>query len=300
MLRKVIFVALSLSAIGASSAMAQTPSLNANYGQINLSAGFQPDPFTVSVVAGGSISASNLGANCAGYVTDAPDYKLNYTAGSYPLIISALSDADTTIVINDPYGNWFCDDDSGEGLNPLVTFGSPLSGRYDIWIGTFSSGQGQSATLRISEIAASSVPANPVTSGPDISATPTYGSVALNTGFQPDPYVVNLLSGGNIDASTLGNGCRGFIARAPDFSLTYTAGTTFPLIISVAAGTDTTLVINDAHGNWVCDDDGGNAGLNPSVRFSVPQTGRYDIWVGTYGGTNTESAQLFISELTTQ
>ena len=33
---------------------------------------------------------------------------------------------------------------------------------------------------------------------------------------------------------------------------------------------NTTLVINDAQGNWVCDDDGGTNNLNPAINFANP------------------------------
>ena len=47
------------------------------------------------------------------------------------------------------------------------------------------------------------------------------------------------------------------------------------------------------------DDDGGN-GFNPSLSFGSPMSGRYEIWVGTYGSTDTARAQLHISELYSQ
>ena len=44
--------------------------------------------------------------------------RLNYRAGSYPLIISVASRSDTTLVVNGPDGSWYCDDDGGNyGLN---------------------------------------------------------------------------------------------------------------------------------------------------------------------------------------
>jgi hypothetical protein len=128
---------------------------------------------------------------------------------------------------------------------------------------------------------------------------PTYGTVALNGGFTPDPYVVNLQSGGNINASNLSSSCRGFIANAPDVRLNWRSGS-LPLIISVASGADTTLVVNGPDGSWYCDDDGGVNGLNPALRFNSPQSGQYDIWVGTYGNASLQPAQLHISELSSQ
>lgn len=134
----------------------------------------------------------------------------------------------------------------------------------------------------------------------DFNANPNYGTVNLNTGFTPDPQVVNLQSGGNLDARNIGGSCAGFITNAPDVRLNYTAGNTFPLIISVASAADTTLVINGPDGSWYCDDDSGVNGLNPAIRFNSPQTGRYEIWVGTYGNASLQAAQLNISEVGSQ
>ncbi|MEE2527324.1 peptidase S1 [Hyphobacterium sp. HN65] len=126
---------------------------------------------------------------------------------------------------------------------------------------------------------------------------PTYGGVTLSSGYTPDPYLVNLQSGGSINASqSIGGNCRGYVANAPDFRLQYRAGNILPLIISVSSSSDTTLVINAPDGRWYCDDDGGQ-GLNPSLRWNSPMSGQYDIYVGTYGSASYRNATLSISEL---
>lgn len=131
------------------------------------------------------------------------------------------------------------------------------------------------------------------------SLNPTYGTLNLSAGFQPDPQVVNLQSGGSINAQSLSSSCRGFIANAPDVRMNYNAGG-YQLFISVDASADTTLVVNGPDGRWYCDDDGGNSGLNPLIRFGTPQSGQYDIWVGTYGNASLQPAQLYISEIGTR
>jgi hypothetical protein len=131
-------------------------------------------------------------------------------------------------------------------------------------------------------------------------ANPNYGTHNLTTGFTPDPYVVPLRAGGNLAAQNLSSSCRGYITDAPDVRLNFQGGSNLPLIISVASGADTTLVVNGPDGQWYCDDDGGVNGMNPSVRFNSPQTGRYEVWVGTYSSGSTQPAQLNISELYSQ
>jgi hypothetical protein len=126
----------------------------------------------------------------------------------------------------------------------------------------------------------------------DRALDPTYGSVRLKAGFTPDPYQKDLVAGGNI-RTELG-GVKAFIAKAPDFKLYYEAGN-FALTVYAESKADTTLLIQLPDGTWVADDDsGGN--LNPLIRFDKPQSGRYDIWVGTFGG-KTAPAVLKITEL---
>lgn len=134
-------------------AVAQDVSADPNYGSIDLQPGFTPDPHLVSLRAGGNIDASDIsGASCSGYITNAPDFRLNWGGkGSLDLKLSVVSNSDTTLVVNGPNGEWYCDDDSGDETNPSLTLRS-ARGQYDIWIGTFSSGDTKPAVLSISEV----------------------------------------------------------------------------------------------------------------------------------------------------
>lgn len=144
-------------------------------------------------------------------------------------------------------------------------------------------------------IAAAAAPA----AAQDFDADPNFGAIDLASGFTPDPQVIEVRSGGSLNAQSLSPSCRGFISNAPDVRLNFDAGS-LPLIISVAARADTTLVVNGPDGSWYCDDDTGVNGLNPMVRFNNPQSGRYEIWVGTYANASLQPAQLHISELYSQ
>ena len=128
---------------------------------------------------------------------------------------------------------------------------------------------------------------------------PYVGTLTLNTGYTPDPQVINVEAGGELAATNAAGHCAGFISDRPDLRLQFTAGSR-PLILSVAATTDTTLVVNAPDGSWHCDDDGGVNGSNPAVRFDSPQSGRYEIWVGTYSSGATQRAQLQVSEVNSQ
>lgn len=149
---RLLIAAAACALAFAGAVSAQDYNADPNYGDITLAPGFTPDPHLVSLRAGGDLSATGAGSGCSGYITQAPDFRLNWSGkGSLNLKISVLSKADTTLVVNGPNGEWYCDDDTGEDNNPLVTLGSQ-AGRYEIWVGTYSSGDPQPAVLSISEL----------------------------------------------------------------------------------------------------------------------------------------------------
>ncbi|QFT83833.1 hypothetical protein FIU88_02490 [Halomonas sp. THAF12] len=130
----------------------------------------------------------------------------------------------------------------------------------------------------------------------DWQATPTYGTVNLNSGFQPDPHVTSLTAGGSRSASEAGPNCSGYVSGDPDLDLNYQAGQ-YTLSIYAEAQQDITLVVYDAAGNWHCNDDYSTAaGTNPGIKWNDPPSGNYNIWVGTYASGDLPQANLYVSE----
>lgn len=302
MLRAAFAAALLVSAVAApASAQSLRTGTNGTYGQVRLQAGFTPDPHSVSVQAGGTLDAA-VAANpaCTGMIAQRPDFTLRYRPGELPLYISATSDVDTTLVVRAPNGTWHCDDDSAGNLDPVVHFTAPANGRYQIWVGTFGDGSASSpAMLHISELRAGGANQEAAAEAPNPMLDPAFGTVALVSGYTPDPHTVQIAAGGGYEASQLpAAGCTGFIASAPDYRVNYTAGS-LPLIFSAASESDTTLVVNTPDGQWHCDDDSGE-GLNPSIRFNGPQSGQYDVWVGTYAAGALANSVLHVSEIGSQ
>ncbi|MGE0529777.1 MAG: hypothetical protein AB7G40_06225 [Hyphomonadaceae bacterium] len=294
-----VLAAAAAVTLVAAPAYAQRINSNAQgtFGQIQLRTGFTPDPHVVTVNAGGPIDVATVSDNCRGFIAERPSFTLRYRAGDeYPLYVGVVADEDTTLVVRGPNGQWMCDDDSGDDLNPVISWENPRSGRYQIWVGRFGTSELAPAQLFISEIAG---PADAVpTDLPDYTLNPNYGVIDLVSGFTPDPHTVTVTAGGEYNAYQI-PGCVGSISRAPDYRVNFTAGDAgLPLIFSAQSESDTTLVINDAGGNWVCDDDGGNTGLNPSITFANPVSGQYDIWVGSYAEGDYPQAVLHVSELT--
>ncbi len=118
------------------SATAQDIGAEPNSGTIELEANFPDDPAATEVLSGGSIDVSRVIEGCTGYISNEPDGRLSFTASpdpdAYPLYIYALSSGDTTLVINAPDGNWYCNDDGDEGLDPSIVFGPAMTGEYEI------------------------------------------------------------------------------------------------------------------------------------------------------------------------
>ncbi|WP_300545079.1 peptidase S1 [Maricaulis sp.] len=134
--------------------------------------------------------------------------------------------------------------------------------------------------------AITSIAATGVSIAQDWSQSPNFGSASLSAGFAPDPYNVDIVAGGSVDASNVG--CAGMIANAPDYRLHWSGG---QITIGATSGSDTTLVVNAPDGNWYCSDDAN--GFDPELVLNG--SGQYDIWVGTYGG-GTANARLYFTE----
>jgi uncharacterized protein YraI len=131
----------------------------------------------------------------------------------------------------------------------------------------------------------------------NFSLSPNYGSSTLASGFVPDPFTVGVTSGGSVNVAYLGGGCTGFATSAPDFSINYTSGA-FPTLRFYFIGNgDSTLIINAPSGSYFCNDDSFGT-LNPTIDFSAPSSGRYDIWVGSYAEGAFVSGTLYVTENT--
>ena len=146
-----VFLLAAAAVLLALPAQAQNVGGDPTFGDVRLTEGFTPDPHTVSLNAGGSVTPAPDG--CAyGSIAEDPDVDLYFTAdGSSTLYIWVDSSADTTLLINTAGGSWVCDDDDGPGTNPFIVLSGAGSGLYNIWVGTFGDAT-PSATLYISEL----------------------------------------------------------------------------------------------------------------------------------------------------
>jgi len=151
---RLILAAATLSVatvMGATGAIAQQAA--PTYGEFRLDAQGLPDESLLSVVAGGEVEAAQRAgpdaSECKGFTASAPDARLVWSGPAAGVRLSAVSNADTTLIVRGPDGAWLCDDDSGEDANPSISL-TAQAGRYDIWVGTYSQGERKKAVLSAS------------------------------------------------------------------------------------------------------------------------------------------------------
>jgi len=287
-----------------------SPNTAAVNGEGSLVTGFTPDPYSTTITGGGSTDVSKLTlgttSGCVGFVTNAPSFSLNWTGPSAQLRIFsvAVTPVDTTMIVRDPSGNWVCNDNSADmSLDPMIDIINAGTGQYDIWLGSQTSGESDSATLYVTELDFTPLDPTGSTNGGDgsldLGADPTYGTTDLFGGFSPDPLQIAVVGGGSIDVSlaNLGPDCTGFAASTPDFRINYSGSSSNLRIFFVAdSANDTTLIVNEASGNWLCNDDFISGSGDPLVDLPNPATGQIEIWVGTYLSGDFTSGTLYVTE----
>ncbi|MDX2160419.1 MAG: hypothetical protein SF162_03745 [bacterium] len=99
------------------------------------------DPFRVTVSGGGEVDviALNTGVPCAGYYNQPPSLTLTVLERLPFLRIftTAPPEFDTTLVIADAQGRWYCADDWNGAANPLIDLLGGAAGELRIWVGSF-------------------------------------------------------------------------------------------------------------------------------------------------------------------
>jgi len=129
-----------------------------NYAPVTVATGFMPDPQTVTGTSGGTVGVSGTGitaingGSCAGWIANNPDHILNLTTAFSYLRIDAVTtdNGDTTMVIQDPNGNWWCDDDGGGYPHPRVQ-GGFQPGMYRVWVGSYGNNEYHPYNLSVTE-----------------------------------------------------------------------------------------------------------------------------------------------------
>lgn len=115
----------------------------------------------------------------------------------------------------------------------------------------------------------------------------------LSSDFLYSPRSYSVVAGGDQSLSNCPVPGTGNVISAPDFQFDFINNGHGRLEIEVAGSCDTVLLVNDASGQWHFNDDFN--GLDPAVNIYNPQSGTYDVWVGTYGGSTCSATIEFES-----
>jgi heat shock protein HslJ len=120
-------------------------------------------PYQQELTGGGEIGAFNLDHEnqlCTGFISAAPTFRFEWSGDLDQFQLFFESNVDTTLKVLDPEGSFHCDDDyhGSENLNPWLAL-PPITGTYNVWVGSFAPDVQASGTLTI-------------TSDPDATPTP--------------------------------------------------------------------------------------------------------------------------------
>lgn len=281
-----VVFALGASSLGIGTVSAQvvSPQAPPSFGQAALSGNQR---VTLRGTAGGGVSLSSVNGSCRGYAQPNPSHVLTVAPGVQMVRLAGTSNTDTTLMVQMPDGRLICDDDGGEGLNPLVEVPA-VPGQWRIWVGSYSSSSTGPYNLDVMAVGGGPTQPTPPPGG----GTALHSTVDMSMGARPDPMIVAGSFGGPVEASSMGRDCRGWITGPPGHIVN--ARTAFPnLRFVVNASTDTTLVVRYPDGRVLCNDDGGGS-LNPLIEAPTGP-GQILVWVGSYGQGRTGTYQLGIT-----
>lgn len=229
-------------------------------------------PLTLSGTAGGPVELSRVDGSCRGYASPQPSHVINFSGG--PIRLTTNASGDATFLVRLPDGRTLCDDDGGDGFNPLIET-STSAGRIEVWVGSYG-GSSVSYTLLAS---GSAVAPPPVVGG----GSSMYGNLAIGPGM-PDPAMASGSFGGPISASSISSGCAGHVSANPSHLVTVTSYIS-GLRFVVNGDADTTLLVQWPDGHFDCNDDGGGY-PHPLVTGSTGP-GTIRVWVGSYSSGST-------------
>lgn len=96
-------------------------------------------PERIGVAAGGDIALAGCAGMGLGHVRQAPDVVLDLTRMRRfrRLHLRSFAECDTVLLLRDPSGRWFFDDDSGVGKTASLSIANPVDGEYAVWVGSY-------------------------------------------------------------------------------------------------------------------------------------------------------------------
>lgn len=98
------------------------------------------EELTHTLAVSGTVPAFDISTPemmCNGFIHTLPDFVFNLNESPDHLRIFFEGDGDATLMVQDPAGSVFCNDDhlTGENLNPVVDIPEPAPGQYYVFVG---------------------------------------------------------------------------------------------------------------------------------------------------------------------
>ena len=182
------------------------------------------------------------------------------------------SNEDTSLVINLPNGSWLCDDDAGDGLNPMLKITSPASGIYDIYVGTIASNFSPGTVLYISE------------------QTASYDTSSSNDTNNDDFGDFGDIAEGRLETGD-------FVNSEGKFEDTWTFdgfADEFVYIELHSNDFDSYLIMESPSGQIYYNDDFEGDQRSSVLDIQIPETGEYRVTVTSYGAGETGSYEMYL------
>lgn len=284
------------------------PNAVPDYGTAAGAVGFAPDPFRVlGVSGGGTVDAvhRNLGTDCAGHINLQPDFRFSALSPFDALrfiFVADVVNANATLIVRDPQGNFTCNNDSFGVRHPTVTISNAPQGDYNVWVGALTDrvfGDLYVTTRQDVTPTSTGLLVPRPTATPFVAPTPTpipadalnyllppnFGTDSLSAGFLPDPYWRVVIGGGSLPvASALrrtDEACGGYTTTEPAFAVNWSGVSTRLSFLFAALNDerDPALAVRDPQGNWTCNRDFAGGYTRPQVAFVNPIPGTYTVWV---------------------
>jgi hypothetical protein len=78
---------------------------------------------------------------------------VNFGGGGATLLCISFiaTNGDPSLIVNDPFGNFYCVNDSFGTVNPTIDFNNPAGGTYELWIANTAGQMTISGTMYITE-----------------------------------------------------------------------------------------------------------------------------------------------------
>lgn len=278
-------LAIALGFTGRAAAQYLAPNAPPQFGVLQVRDGFAPDPMVADGNGGGRVSLQSVHPSCRGYASEAPSHVIMARSGIRFLAIMVQAGYDSTLLVQTPDGQIYCNDDT-DGRQPRVEI-SAGPGPIRVWVGSYSSSNGgpyrlglsNSTSVRSAQLGMPGTGVVAAPPGPPPGVGSLFGETQLRAGFLPDPALLTGTSGGPIDATSMDSSCRGWITPQPSHIVMAQTGFRY-LRFVVSASHDTTLVVQYPNGQIACNDDGGGS-LNPLIEGPTGP-GPIRVWVGSY------------------